>query len=737
MARLQLETDVKYVKGVGPRLAQTLAAKGIATVEDLLYYLPFRYEDRLNPRSIAELRPGEMASLIAEVRGSGLFRTRKMPIFEMTAGQGTHRLSCIWFHGSYLKDKFQPGQVVALYGRVEADPRRGRLQMIQPQFEIIAEAGEAVPVPGGEALFGKSGEDAPPADSLEVGRIVPVYETADHGRLTSRWFRRIIHGALQNLDEDIPEPLPAALRRRLALLPRREALQRVHWPEPGERFRDLQAARTPAHIRLILEELFFLQLGLELKRRRMRARPGIAFELNDKVRQAIKRILPFKPTAAQKRVLGEIAEDMRRPSPMRRLLQGDVGSGKTIVALEAAIIALENGYQAAIMAPTEILATQHYLAARRILEPAGYRVVLLTGSLEPEHKKAMRRRIARGDAQLVIGTHALIQEKVEFARLGLVVVDEQHRFGVLQRFKLMKKSDDDLDPDVLVMTATPIPRTLALTLYGDLDVSILDELPPGRTPVSTRRVPDEQAAEVFDFVRQQVAAGQQAFVVYPVIEESQEGSSEAAGETRSELKAAVKMYDELRKRILPGLRIGLLHGRLDAEEKDAVMRRFQQHELDVLVSTTVIEVGVDVANASVMVVEHAERFGLAQLHQLRGRIGRGPAKSYCILVTGKKVTPEAEQRLDCLVRTADGFEIAELDLELRGPGEFFGTRQAGMPSLRVASLLRDRDLMELAKAEAGRIAAGPSAELPEPELARTMQHLRAHWQRRYGLVEVG
>ncbi len=721
-----LTTPVQYLKGVGPRIADLLATKGIHVVEDLLYYLPFRYEDRLNPRGIAELREGEMASVIAEVRNSGLFRTKRMPIFQMTAAQGRAGLTCIWFNGTYLKDRFKPGQTVALYGRVERSTfGRGGLQIIQPQFEVLAD-------PDDDA-------EAQAANSLEVGRIVPIYESAADRRLTSKWFRRIVRGALEQVvpegsgENSLPETLPPAIRSRMALLSRAEALWRVHWPEPEADFSALQAARTPAHRRMIFEELFFLELGLELKRKTMRAQPGIAFEVTENVRAALKKILPFHPTDAQKKVLKEIAENMQQPIPMRRLLQGDVGSGKTIIALQAAIIAIENGYQVALMAPTEILATQHYLSARRILEPAGYRIVLLTGSLEEERKRDTRRHIARGDVQLVIGTHALIEEKVEFAKLGLVIVDEQHRFGVLQRFKLMKKAPEnaaernDAEPDTLVMTATPIPRTLALTLYGDLDISILDELPPGRSPIVTRRVSDERSTEVWAFLREQVAAGRQAYVVYPVIDESE----------TLDVKAATKMYNELSKRVLPDLRVGLLHGRLDAEEKDAVMRRFQRGELDVLVATTVIEVGVDVPNANLMIVEHAERFGLSQLHQLRGRIGRGPAKSFCVLMTGGKVSEEGEQRLDAMVRTTNGFEIAELDLQLRGPGEFFGTRQAGMPSFRVANLLRDRDILEQAKSEAALVASAPNAEITAEELSRTLHYLRTHWQRRYGLIEAG
>jgi len=745
---LELSTPVQYVKGVGPRIGEVLAAKGIHTVGDLLHYLPFRYEDRLNPRGIAELRPGEMATVIGEVRNSGLFRTRKMPIFQLTVGQGRTRLRCLWFNATYLQDKFKPGQMIALYGKVEQDERSRELQIVQPQFEVLGEPGDG----------GDNGAEKKAAESLEIGRIVPIYESTGQGRLTPRWFRRVIRTALDNLTPELPEPIPAAVRQHLGLISPRAALWNVHWPEPGESFQDLQSFRTPAHIRMIFDELFFVELGLELKRQQQKAQTGIAFRLDDGVRAAIKKILPFHPTAAQKRVLKEIAADMEKPYPMRRLLQGDVGSGKTIVGFEAAIIAIENGYQVALMAPTEILAQQHYFSARRILENAGYRIVLLTGSLEADRKREIRRHIAQGNAQLVIGTHALLEEKVEFANPGLVIVDEQHRFGVMQRLKLMKKSGEVVEarvgtaapgrpaeqssaasppatpaePDVLVMTATPIPRTLALTLYGDLDLSVLDELPPGRTPIVTRRVADDESQKVWEFVRKQVAAGHQAYVVYPVIVESLTDENK-----ESELKAAVKMYRELSSKIFPDLKVGLLHGRLDAELKDQVMRMFQKGELQILVATTVIEVGVDVPNATVMVIEHAERFGLAQLHQLRGRIGRGAAKSYCILMTGGKVSEDGERRLDAMVRTNDGFKIAELDLELRGPGEFFGTRQAGLPSFRVANIIRDAKLLEVAKREAAAVIAGPTAEISAEEISRALVHMRALWQHTYGLVEVG
>jgi ATP-dependent DNA helicase RecG len=669
-----------------------------------------------------------MATVIAEVRNSGMYRTRTMPIFSMTAGQGRTILRSLWFHGTYLQGKFKPGQMVALYGRVERDSRNGELELIQPQVEFLDD--------GDDGTGQKKG-------SLEIGRIVPIYESAAQGRINARWFRKTIHTALENLDPNLPEAIPETVRKRMALVGPLEALKKVHFPDPGESFSLLQAVRSPAHLRLIFEELFFVELGLELRRRQQKADTGVSFKLDDQVRAAIKRILPFHPTKAQLKVLKEIALDMEKPAPMRRLLQGDVGSGKTIVAFQAAIIAIENGYQVALMAPTEILAQQHYFSARRILENAGYRIVLLTGSLEQDRKRQTRRHIAQGNAQLIIGTHALIEEKVEFDKLGLVIVDEQHRFGVMQRLKLMSKraaavtdepgaarpaaANKPPEPDVLVMTATPIPRTLALTLYGDLDISVLDEMPPGRTPIVTRRVPDDAAEKVWEFVRKQVAAGHQAYVVYPVIEESE----------TNELKAAIKMFSELRSRVFPDLHVGLLHGRLDPNEKDRVMREFQAGEIQVLVSTTVIEVGVDVANATIMVIEHAERFGLAQLHQLRGRIGRGAAKSYCVLMTGGKITEDGDKRLNALVDTTDGFKIAELDLELRGPGEFFGTRQAGIPNFNVANLVRDRDILELAKREAAAVLAGPNSEISQNEIDAALREMRARWQHAYRLVEVG
>jgi len=798
---LELSTPIKFVKLVGERIAVELAKRGVETVEDLLYHLPFRYEDRLNPVPMSALQAGTMASVIGEVRGTVLLQTRNMPLFEMTVGQGLSTVKCMWFRGSYLRDKFHVGQMVALYGKLE--PSRssaGKFKMIQPQFEVLPSGA------GADAEF----------SMLEVGRIVPVYEslggtTAWGAKLGSKWLRRVIWALFEELEKqhvsesagqqvELIETLPKAMRVRLLFPERLKALKTVHFPQAGTPMAELMSAATPGHRRLIFEELFYLELGLELKRRRMREREGTAFLTNVKVREAIKQILPFHPTGAQKRVLGEIASDMRRPQPMRRLLQGDVGSGKTIVAMQAALIAIENGYQTALMAPTEILATQHYLSARKLLGDVlsprtgkPYRVTLLTGSLDEATKREARGRLFRGETDLAIGTHALIEDKVDFDNLGLVIVDEQHRFGVQQRFRLMKKPGA-LDPDVLVMTATPIPRTLALTLYGDLDASVIDELPPGRTPIVTRRTTEDRAEDVWEFVKKQVTAGRQAYIVYPVIEGAKDDQPEldfppateldeaaatvkaqanfsvalrsnskmkVAGETaktgksrgskakgtkspikteklfepKKALRAATDMYEALRKGQLVGLRLGLLHGRLSADDKDVTMQRFQRGDIDVLIATTVIEVGVDVPNASVMVVEHAERFGLAQMHQLRGRVGRGAAKSFCILMTGGRVSEQAEARLDAMVRTQNGFELAELDLQQRGPGEFFGTRQAGLPEFRVANLIRDRALLELAKTEAARFASEPDPTISGEEKDAVWTRLKMQWQRKYGLVE--
>ena len=598
----------------------------------------------------------------------------------------------------------------------------GGLQMVQPQYEILPELPEGVSTAGA---------------SLEVGRIVPIYESAGNGRITSRFFRRAIHHLLESL-EGIEDPLPNTLAERARLAPRWQALRDAHFPPPGTKHGELEAFRTPAHVRLIFEEFFLFEIGLVARRQKARQAPGISFRADADIREAIKKVLPFHPTAAQKKSLAEIVADMRAPHPMRRLLQGDVGSGKTIVAVQAAVIAIANGYQVSVMAPTEILAAQHYFYFRRLLEGSGYGVAMLSGSATAREKKALKKLLREGLAHLVIGTHALIQEDVEFKALGLVIIDEQHRFGVVQRMSLMEKGVAPArTPDTLVMTATPIPRTLALTIYGDFDVSVIDELPAGRRPITTRQIPMEAAAQAYQFVRTQVAAGAQAFIVYPVIEDETDPAKAATKERRSlftsELKSALKMYEQLSKAVFPELQVGLLHGRMPPDEKERAMQAFQAGRTQVLVGTTVIEVGVDVPNASVMVIEQAERFGLAQLHQLRGRVGRGRRASHCLLLVSQDATEAARERLTTLEQTSNGFEIAETDLRLRGPGEFLGTKQSGLPAFRVANLVRDREILEWARREATDFVERGERQ----EREHLLRYIRQNWGRRYGLVEVG
>src|SRR5580692_1401759 len=677
-----------------------LQAKGLVTVEDLLAYAPFRYEDRTNVKTIAQLAPGEMATVIAEVKSARLagFRRRNLGLFEAIFTDSSRQpLMGKWFHGGYLADRFTPGQRVALFGKVELDNYTGDLLIMHPEFEIL------------------TADDAEGEAGLHTGRIVPVYEAA--AKITTRVFRGLLHRVLGSI-EPLTDPLPAAIRDRLKLPDRWTAIQSLHFPETGSDVRLLNAFRSPAQWRLIFEEFFWLECGLSLKRAKARVQAGISFQLNDRVRERIKAMLPFKPTGAQKRVLKESAEDMQSPHPMSRLLQGDVGSGKTLVAAEAAVIAIENGYQAAVLAPTEILASQHYFYFKNLFQKMGYVPVLLTGSASQREKSQLKKLLAEGLAQIGIGTHALIEEDVEWKNLGLAIVDEQHRFGVMQRLRLVSKAKH---PDVLVMTATPIPRTLALTIYGDLDVSVIDEMPPGRKPIETKNVTDDRVESVYSFLKQQIARGRQAYVVYPVIEESEA------------MKAAQQMYQHLSEKVFPDIRVGLLHGKLKADEKETVMEQFRRGEVKILVSTTVIEVGVDVPNATVMVIEQAERFGLAQLHQLRGRVGRGAEQSHCILVTGK-LGDGARERIRTMVESSDGFYIAEMDLKLRGPGEFFGTKQSGLPALRIANIIRDKEVLEIARSEAQTFIASP----PSPEELRcAITYIREHWQRRYGLVQVG
>ncbi|HJZ99842.1 MAG TPA: ATP-dependent DNA helicase RecG, partial [Candidatus Solibacter sp.] len=675
--------------------------KGLHTVEDLLGYFPFRYEDRSNMKTIAQLAPGEMATVIAEVRGAKLagFRRKNLGLFEVSFTDSSRAILLgKWFHGQYLAGVIAPGQKVALFGKVEYDSYSGELTMLHPELEILT-----------------CDDESPSA--LHVGRIVPIYEAV--AKISTRVLRTLIHNTLAAL-QPVEDHLPHGIRERLRLADRWTAIRETHFPGDVADLRLLNSFRSPAHFRLIFEEFFWLECGLAVKRNKARLAPGIAFELNDRVRERIKAMLPFKPTAAQKRVLGEIAQDMAAPRPMNRLLQGDVGSGKTIVAAEAAVIAIENGYQVAVLAPTEILASQHYIYFRQLLSKLGYVTALITGSFTTREKTQLKKLLAEGLVHVAVGTHALLERDLEFKRLGLSIIDEQHRFGVMQRFELSRKG---VHPDVLVMTATPIPRTLALTLYGDLDISVIDELPPGRKPIVTRHVTNDQIERVYSSVKKQIDAGRQAYVVYPVIEES---------ETQA-MKAAQKMYEHLSREVFPGVSIGLLHGRLPSDEKEAVMEGFKQGEIKILVSTTVIEVGVDVPNATVMLIEQAERYGLAQLHQLRGRVGRGAEQSYCVLVT-ERLNDSARERMRTLVESNDGFAIAEMDLRLRGPGEFFGTRQSGLPALRIASVIRDREILEIARREAVDFVNAPPSE---DQMRRAVTYIREHWQRRYGLAQVG
>jgi ATP-dependent DNA helicase RecG len=699
-----LQGSLQYLKGVGPRRAADLQRVGLSTVEDLLYRFPTRYEDRGHFQTISSLRPGVEASVAVEVISCGIRPTRRprFKIFEMLVRDKTGSLRAIWFNQPFLNDVFRPHQRLILFGKLELTSHG--LQMQGPQYEILGDAEDAEP---GDVI----------EDTLHTGRIVPVYEKT--GQLTAKMQRALVHQALQPLPAELPDPIPPDVRRRQHLIDRREALEHVHFPPADASLADLNAFRSPAHRRLIFEEFFLFQLGIVLRRRRADfERKGRAVVVTDQTREAVRQVLPFKLTGDQKTVIREIVTDMKRPQPMNRLLQGDVGSGKTIIALMAALVAMENGLQVAFMAPTEILADQHFSNIRRLLEKSRFRITLLTGATPAKKRREILGELSGGSIQMVIGTHALVQEEVAFRELGLAIIDEQHRFGVLQRATLRAKG---LHPDVLVMTATPIPRTLALTTYGDLDVSVMREMPPGRQPISTTARPESRRDEIYAFVRREIEQGRQAYIIYPLIEES----------AKVDLKAATEMADHLAQDVFPAFRVALLHGRLKQDAKDRVMGAFVRREFDILVTTTVIEVGVDVPNATVMVVEHAERFGLSQLHQLRGRVGRGTHKSYCILLYQYPITDQGKERLKALTDTTDGFVIAERDLQLRGPGDFFGTRQSGMPTLRVGDLLRDHALMEEARREA-------VAALDDPTQAGTLAALvDTGWEQRFGLVGIG
>jgi ATP-dependent DNA helicase RecG len=702
-----LASSLQYLKGVGPRRAADLQRVGLQTIEDLLYRFPIRYEDRGHFQTIASLRPGVAASIIGEVVSAGVRPTRRprFRIFELLVRDATGSIRAIWFNQPFLADIFHPRQRVILFGKLELTSHG--LQLQNPQYEVLR----------GEVAADPASRESVEDDTLHTGRIVPVYEKT--GNLTTKMQRVLVHEALTQLPETLPDPIPSAVLERQELLDRRAALEYVHYPREGADVDELNRFRSRAHRRLIFEEFFLFQLGLILRKRKAEAeQKPRAVRITDDIREAVRRVLPFRLTGDQKKVIAEIVADLQRMSPMNRLLQGDVGSGKTIVALMAAIVAMENGFQVAFMAPTEILAEQHYITIRKLLESSRFRMALLTGSTPARQRREAQAELSSGSLHLVVGTHALVQDPIAFRELGLVIIDEQHRFGVMQRALLRSKG---LHPDVLVMTATPIPRTLALTTYGDLDVSVMREMPPGRHPIKTIAKPESRRDEIYDFVRQQIDAGRQIYVIYPLVEESE----------KVDLKAATEMADHLAQDVFQAYRVALLHGRMKSDEKERVMAAFARGEVNLLVSTTVVEVGVDVPNASVMLVEHAERFGLSQLHQLRGRVGRGPHSSYCILLYQSPLTDQGRDRLKALTETTDGFVIAERDLEQRGPGDFFGTRQSGMPTLRVGDLLRDHQLMEEARREA--IAA-----LDDVKESETLPALvRSSWEQRFGLVGVG
>ena len=692
-----------------------------ATVEDLLNYYPLRYEDRSNFIGIDKLYDGIEASVELYTRVAGGFqvgknRGAKQPplyIFEISAGdrERTQKPVVVWWFLSgkqsqhiinYHKQRFERGTRFVAYGKWEWDARRNTfsLKLLKPdELEILPPDGDDdafgllkhLPPSGGqistddEQLEDDAGD--PRLAMIHTGRHVPVYRKL--GPFQTKRLREIIYDVSRHLDLDsIVENLPAELIRAYDLVPHLQAVAEIHFPPEDSSLAEYEMFRSRAHRRLIYEEFFWLSFALQLKRGERQKEPkGTVIEIPERFDETLSEVLPFKLTNAQDRVIRRIFADMTSQAPMNRLIQGDVGSGKTIVAFLAMMLAVENGYQTALMAPTEILAEQHARNAERIFADAGYRIALLTGSTRAAAKRKIHEEIAAGETQIIIGTHAVIQEAVQFENLGLAVIDEQHRFGVLQRAELRARG---YNPDILVMTATPIPRSLAMTVYGDLDVSVIDELPPGRSPVKTVVLGEDQRAGVYKGIEREISRGRQVYVVYPLIEESE----------KVDLKAATKMYEELRDKIFPKYGVGLLHGKMKTAEKDEIMHLFVTGRLDILVSTTVIEVGVDVPNASLMVIEHAERFGLSQLHQLRGRVGRGAEQSFCVLLTGDKKTAVAKQRLGIMEETNDGFKIAEKDLEIRGQGEILGTRQSGVQNFRIANIIRDFEILEKARADA-------------------------------------
>ena len=738
------------------KLAQALASYAVkpnaseATVEDLLSNLPMRYEDRSNLSRIRDLTEGTEASLELYAKVAGGYQVGKkraygqprLFIFEVSATDKdkTGRPVVVWWFVSgphahdivtYYTRKLSRGVRFITFGKWEWDDRRGtyalRLHKPGDELELLPMPGQAEVTKGGKREnanpeLDKMDDDNsydPALAAVHAGRRVPVYRKL--GVFSSKRIREIVHGVLQLIfDQNIKETLPADLTKRQKLIPRSQAFRQIHFPAEDASLAEYEQARSPAHIRLIFEDFFWLSLGLGLKRgRRIKEHKGAKITIDASLKKSIASVLPFKLTNAQRGVVRQIFADMKSDAPMNRLLQGDVGSGKTIVALIAMLAAMENGYQTALMAPTEILAEQHSRNIKRLLAKTPHRVELLTGSLRAAEKRRLQADLAAGNIGACIGTHALVQESVAFSRLGLAVIDEQHRFGVMQRAELRARG---LNPDVLVMTATPIPRSLAMTVYGDLDVSVIDEMPPGRTPIETQVFGEDQRQEVKKLIAREVRAGRQVYVVYPLVEESE----------KTDLRDATRRFEYLRDVVFPKLNVGLVHGRMKPAEKEEVMRRFIAGEIQILVSTTVIEVGVDVPNASLMIVEHAERFGLSQLHQLRGRVGRGADKSYCVLLTSDKRTNVANERLGIMARTSDGFVIAEKDLELRGAGELLGTRQSGLPEFRIGNLVRDQKILERARKEVDFYLTTRANSL---ETAEMIKRVRA--EARFGLAAIG
>jgi ATP-dependent DNA helicase RecG len=692
-----LKTPVQFIKGIGPKRAAALDQLGIRTVYDLLYYFPRRYLDLSRVEKIGSLtslvNTDQWVSVIGTVRSFQMIGRHPRQRFVMILGDETGTLQLLFFQNAqYFRNAFQPGDTLAVSGRVTAF--RSRLQMVHPSIDRLAGEGE---------------EEEDKGKYLKTAGIVSQYGSSEELRgvhLDTKGLRRIMKTAVDTYLHELSDFLPSAITQSLKLMDLPDAIRQIHFPANNS---DLENSRY----RLKFDELFILQVLLALRRKHAKVElPGIAFNTESKLARKLVDLLPFTLTKAQVKVIKEIAEDLKSSKPMNRLLQGDVGSGKTIVAAISMLIAIDNGYQAAFMAPTEILAEQHYHTLAKLFRDLPVNIRLLISGQKKRLRTDILEDINRGSAQLIVGTHALIQEGVEFAKLGMVVIDEQHRFGVMQRAILKEKGvmshNERLYPDVLVMTATPIPRTLSLTIYGDLDVSVIDELPKHRQVIKTVVRTESQLESVYNFIRSEVASGRQIYIVYPLVEESE----------KLDLKAATESYEMFRTKVFPDQKVGLLHGRLSPDEKDLIMERFKAKEIDILVSTTVIEVGIDVPNASVMVIEHAERFGLSQLHQLRGRVGRGAEQSYCILIApdwlGRRVKTIskldndegaenraiAERRLATMISTTDGFKIAEIDLELRGPGDFFGTRQSGMPELQLANLITDGEILMLARKEA-------------------------------------